>query len=117
MAARIEGKGWYLIPGEIDASGQPIFHCPTCGYGCRTPAGVRLHVFKVHEGGSEGEVGKKPAKKPAKKPGKPRDDAGVNICPLCKGQVKLLDGADPRHQVMIQKGYTRYCVACEEVFK
>lgn len=121
LEGRVEGKGWWLSPGEKDAAGQPIFHCAVCGHGCRTPAGVRLHQLAVHEGPVVGEgmetTKKKPAKKPAAK--KPAPGAGLKECPVCGGEVRLLRAADPRHKLGLALGYTRYCTNpdCEEMFK
>lgn len=118
-ASRVEGKFYYVIPGEIDANGDPIYHCRACDYVCKNPSGIRLHWLKKHgeqgvESAHGGQGKDKPRKAATAGEGGTR---GIQVCTICGGPVALLRGSDPRHAKAIHSGYTRYCQKCEEVFK
>lgn len=110
-ASRVEGKFYYVIPGEVDPNGDPVYHCRACDYVCKNPSGIRLHWLKKH-----GEQGKDKPKKAAKA-GEGGGTRGIQVCTICGGPVAILRGSDPRHAKAIHSGYTRYCQKCEEVFQ
>lgn len=107
-ASRVEGKFYYVIPGEVDANGDPIYHCRACDYVCKNPSGIRLHWLKKH-----GDVaGQAPLIKKADKP----LNWDARTCTVCGGPLALLRAQNPRHSIALHAGYRLYCEKCEEVY-